>query len=235
MLLGQETDQDESVDFCVCTPGIPDVELKAWTSSKTPDMTLYQIIYKSTNRYDFAKELKIYDTFFKQAMISDVSDGPRPFLEPLAKLMYLYARQLPLKRGSAGVAQWLMEAMAQKKGIELGDFSFDDKISWDFKALLTLPNSRDLEKDVEAFIPKEYVDWFCERLFPNAKLVDVQEKAARNVSGSLVTKVMSSVFTKGANPDEGGAKADPSASKEGEDSGQSVLRRRHNAGKKNGR
>lgn len=201
LMMKEQKKDGQVIQRSFLMPDLDNVIIKAKTLKSKPDQTTYIIKYKCMNKYDFAKELEIYNKLFEQAMISDVSNGPRAFLEPLAKLMYLYARQLPLQRGSAGVAQWIMEAMAQNKGIALGDFSFEDKISWDFKALLTLPNSEDVERGVDDYVPKDYIDWFCDRLLPGARLIKMshsevdtdRQEASEAISKSLVGRVMASV------------------------------------------
>ena len=55
-------------------------------------------------------------------------------LNMTAKLMYFMANLILVKRGNAGVMQWILHALARSKSIALPPFK-NHEISWNFKAI----------------------------------------------------------------------------------------------------
>ncbi len=113
-----------------------------------------QISYAGTNKHDQKGDFKIADNYFKNLlkMDTDTKEGRTEFLKELGRLNHLMAHLLPVKRGNAGICEWIMRAIAFKKGIELGEFNREEVLSWDFKALVT-PNR------------EEYANWFATKAF----------------------------------------------------------------------
>ncbi len=113
-----------------------------------------QIRYANINKYDQQGNYQIAEHYFDNLLKinTDTKEGRAAFLKELGRLNHLMAHLLPVKRGNAGICEWIMRAIAFKKGIELGEFNREEILAWDFKALVT-PNR------------EEYANWFAKKAF----------------------------------------------------------------------
>ena len=109
--------------------------------------------YILNNKYDLRGDFELADRYFKACLDSHDQDE---FMLNAGRLMHLMAHIMPVKRGNASIMEWTIRALAKEKDIELGPFSFDDKIAWDMKALVT-PNR------------EAYAIWFKDRAYQFVK------------------------------------------------------------------
>lgn len=104
-----------------------------------PKQTMMQIKYAGTSKYNQRGDFNIADHHYHNllSMETNTKEERQEFLKELGRLNHLMAHLLPVKRGNAGICEWITRAIAFKKGIELGEFNRDEPLSWDFQALVT--------------------------------------------------------------------------------------------------
>ncbi len=84
-------------------------------------------------------------------------DGLDEFKLRAAKLAHFSCHKLLIERGTAGVTEIMLKAVADAKEIDLGEVGQKEDIGWAWKALVT-PTA------------DEYAEWFKENAFMDAAL-----------------------------------------------------------------
>lgn len=120
-----------------------------------------RIEYTPIQKDRLDKYYQIADQYYQALLKWQQSDGVDVFFDNAAKLSYLLAHLLLVKHGNVGITEWMLRALAFRKGLYLGQFNYAEKISWDFKAVLT-PNFN------------EYIIWFRQNLFQDYILFDTE-------------------------------------------------------------
>lgn len=114
---------------------------------KQEDGLIY-LRYRSFNRYNL-----VGDYFTLQALYDDLlaSKNERELFENAAKFSYMMAHCFLTRRGSSSITEWIIRAVAKKKGITLVGFK-EDAIGWQWRALLS--------DDIN-----DYVAWYKQNTF----------------------------------------------------------------------
>lgn len=132
-------------------------------TSKLSTITLYDfnqtkanniivIEYTSLNKHQLPGDYLLADQYFNACRNWKQEDGIEIFLMNAGCLCHLLAHLLPVMLGNAAITEWMVRALAENKGIELGPFNYKEGISWDIKALLT-PDR------------EEYAAWYAKNAF----------------------------------------------------------------------
>lgn len=138
--------------------------IELYEFAKHPNNNLIRIEYTPINHDTMQLFYKILNEYYKYLIGWRVNDGVEEFLVVAAKLSYLLAHMLPVKQGNVAVVEWMLRAIAFKNGIELGCFNLQEKISWDFKAVLTANQN-------------EYIKWYVDKLFIHVAIIDNRKKS----------------------------------------------------------
>jgi len=99
----------------------------------------------------------IEEQLFSSVMEWEPSDGLDDFKLRAAKLAHFTCHRLPIERGTAATTELMIKAIANSKGISLGEVGQMDDIGWAWKALVT--------PDTDA-----YAEWFKDNIFQDAVL-----------------------------------------------------------------
>jgi hypothetical protein len=114
--------------------------------------------YPSHNAYLSLGDYLIADQLFKDLNKWTPEDGLEEFKRRAAKLAHFTCHHLFIERGTASVAEIMLQGIAQSKGIDLGNVGQREDIGWAWKALVT-PDA------------DQYATWFQSNAYMNAKVL----------------------------------------------------------------
>lgn len=118
------------------------------------ELGMNRLVYIKASMPNLIAAITEAQTYFDGAWQSDSLED---FLYHIGALSHLLATLPFVQRGNATVTEELVKALADKKGMTLGQFSYAGGLTWDWEAILT-PNR------------KKYATWFAKHAYPAASL-----------------------------------------------------------------
>ena len=113
-----------------------------------------RLTYADINKHSLRGDFLLADKYLYDMEQAADNENVNEFLENAGRLSHLLAHLLLIRLGNASSVELLIKGVAKSRGLDLGHFSFKDKIGWDWMALTT-PNR------------EEYAKWYAKNVFTN--------------------------------------------------------------------
>ncbi|HAT1919909.1 TPA: hypothetical protein NR353_003276 [Legionella pneumophila] len=121
--------------------------------------SVIELSYPLVNKDKIKGDLLLADKYYSEMEHACDEKSVQTFLENAGRLSHLLAHVLPVKLGNASCVELLIKGLAESKGLDLGPFSYKEKIGWDWKALTTASR-------------EEYASWYAQNAFSNSSSLE---------------------------------------------------------------